>query len=79
MLPIWSKEKIVLKDRVQLFKFLELRSVVDPKSVTRSSAVVWLVSLLRFLGKEKQLQSFLPRIQEALSALLGDDDYVTQV
>ncbi|KXZ47234.1 hypothetical protein GPECTOR_37g240 [Gonium pectorale] len=54
--------------------------VVSPRAEVRCAGAVWLVSLLRFCGSAAELRGpALPRIQEALSGLLGDPNELTQV
>ncbi|GIL84022.1 hypothetical protein Vretifemale_12732, partial [Volvox reticuliferus] len=53
--------------------------VVSPKTEVRCAGAVWLVSLLGFCGRAAVLRGAeLPKIQEALSGLLGDPNELTQ-
>ena len=45
----------------------------------RCAGAVWLVSLLLYCGRHPRLLPMLPDIQQALSALLGDQNELTQV
>ncbi|KAL4530388.1 hypothetical protein Ndes2437B_g03884 [Nannochloris sp. 'desiccata'] len=52
--------------------------VAHSRSEVRCSGAVWLVSLLLFCGKTAAVHGMLPRAQDALSTLLGDESELTQ-
>jgi len=52
--------------------------VTHTRSEVRCSGAVWLVSLLLFCGKTAAVHAMLPRAQDALSTLLGDESELTQ-
>eukprot|EP01117_Protostelium_nocturnum_P011614 TRINITY_DN4217_c0_g1_i1.p1 TRINITY_DN4217_c0_g1~~TRINITY_DN4217_c0_g1_i1.p1 ORF type:complete len:1816 (+),score=559.90 TRINITY_DN4217_c0_g1_i1:158-5605(+) len=45
---------------------------------TRSAACIWLLSLVKFTGKEEEVKDQLQTIQTAFSYLLSDSDEITQ-
>ena len=49
------------------------------RTQARCAGAVWLVSLLVHCGRHPRLVAVLPRVQEALCALLGDTNELTQV
>ncbi|GLI60137.1 hypothetical protein VaNZ11_002209, partial [Volvox africanus] len=65
--------------RNRILKTLLSDLVVSPKTEVRCAGAVWLVSLLGFCGRTAALRGAeLPKIQEALSGLLGDSNELTQ-
>ena len=52
--------------------------VLHSRPEVRSCGAIWLVSLLLFCGRTAAVHAVLPRAQDALSVLLGDDSELTQ-
>jgi proteasome component ECM29 len=62
----------------KIIESLLTECVTHSRSEVRCSGAVWLVSLLLFCGKTAAVHAMLPRAQDALSALLGDESELTQ-
>lgn len=52
--------------------------VVHSRPEVRSCGAIWMVSLLLFCGRTAAVHAVLPRAQDALSVLLGDESELTQ-
>ncbi len=62
----------------KIIESLLTECVLHSRSEVRCSGAVWLVSLLLFCGKTAAVHAMLPRAQDALSTLLGDESELTQ-